>query len=82
MGLLQNLRKAYPKSVFFGGICNTEILPRGDQREIEAHMRPLLEMAREGGVVVGTHSLSGDVAPETLIFLRVLIDRYGAYERT
>jgi uroporphyrinogen decarboxylase len=80
VGLLPDLRKAYPKSVFFGGICNTEILPRGDRREIEAHVRPVLEMAREGGVVVGTHSLGGDVAPETLVFLRALIDRYGAYE--
>lgn len=40
------------KVVFFGGVCNTEILPRGDRKEIEAHVRPLIELGREGGLVI------------------------------
>ena len=68
------LRTRYgTKAVFFGGICNTEILPRGDKREIEAHVKPMIELARYGGIVMGTASVTGDVPPEAFDYCMSLI---------
>lgn len=77
VGELSQLRKRFPKAVLLGGICNTEVLPRGDRREIESHVRAVLDLAREGGVVVGTHSIGDDVSPDTFRYLIELIDKYG-----
>lgn len=71
------LRKKYGKKmVFFGGLCNTEILPRGDLKEIEAHIKPMLEIASEGGVILGTHTIAVDVPPRALDFAMNLIKEY------
>ena len=78
---LARLREHYgEKIVFFGGVCNTQILPRGDKAEIEAHIRPLIELGREGGLVIGAASIGDDIAPETYDYYVGLLDRYGAYE--
>ena len=67
------MRKEYEKIVFFGGICNTEILPRGDKEEIKNHVIPLVELAKSGGVVLGTASIAGDVSPEAFDYCMSLI---------
>jgi len=62
---LVRLRQKYGKRLLmFGGVCNTQILPSGDKRAIEAHVRPLIEVAKEGGVVLGSASTGSDVPPE------------------
>jgi uroporphyrinogen decarboxylase len=62
---LVKLRQEYGKRILlFGGVCNTQILPSGDKKAIEAHVRPLIEVAREGGVVLGSASTGSDVSPE------------------
>jgi uroporphyrinogen decarboxylase len=74
------LRAKYGKKVLLiGGVCNTRILPCGSQREIEAHVRPLLEMGRDGGLVLGAASISGDVPPESYEFYHRLCLKYGVY---
>ena len=74
------LRKRFgTRAVFFGGACNTEILPRGDRREITAHLRPLLELGREGGLVLGQASIGADITPETYEFYVSCIRRHGQY---
>jgi hypothetical protein len=61
---LAALRAQYgQRIVFFGGVCNTRILPRGDRREIEAHVRALIELGREGGLIIGQASLGEDISP-------------------
>ena len=75
---LISLKRQYGnRMVLFGGVCNTEILPRGNRREIEAHVRPLLELARDGGVVLGCASIGSDVTPECYDYYRKLIDKYA-----
>ena len=71
---LPRLREQYGKRiVFFGGVCNTRILPRGDRKEIEAHIRPLIELGREGGLILGSASIAGDVPPEAYDFYASLV---------
>lgn len=77
---LVRLRERYGKKiVFLGGVCNTRILPQGDKREIEAHIRPLIELGREGGLVIGSASIGDDIAPETYDYYMGLLDRYGRW---
>lgn len=77
---LVELREKYGKRmVFFGGVCNTEILPRGNKDEIKAHILPLLELGREGGVVLGTASISDDVSPEAYDYYMSFVKKYGNY---
>lgn len=75
---LISLKRQYgDRMVLFGGVCNTEVLPRGNHREIEGHVRPLLELARDGGVILGCASIGGDISPESYDFYRRLIAKYG-----
>jgi len=75
-----NLRKRYGRRmVLFGGVCNTRILPGGERGEVKAHLLPLIELAREGGVVLGSGSIESDVAPETVDFLWSVIREYGRF---
>jgi uroporphyrinogen decarboxylase len=79
LGLLKLREKYGKRMVLFGGICNTEILPRGDKKEIEAHVRPILELGRAGGIVLGMASVGDDVSPEAYDFYMSLVEKYGQY---
>lgn len=72
---LGELRERYgEKLVFLGGLCNTQILPRNNRRKIEAHLQPLLELARAGGVVLGMASIPAEMPPEAYDFAMRLMD--------
>jgi uroporphyrinogen decarboxylase len=74
------LRAKYGRRVLWiGGVCNTRILPHGSKRDIEAHVRPLLELGREGGLVLGSASISDDVPPESYDYYHQLCLTYGTY---
>lgn len=67
---LMQLREKYGRRlVLMGGVCNTQILQRNDPREIEAHLRPMIEMARDGGVVLGTASIPAETPPPAYDFM-------------
>ncbi|MBI4023695.1 MAG: hypothetical protein HY360_01860 [Verrucomicrobia bacterium] len=62
---LADLRRKYgSKLALIGGVCNTRILPRNDHREIESHIRSLMELSREGGVILGMASVPEEMPPE------------------
>ena len=48
-----------------GGLDNAHVLPRGDWPEVRRHVRRLVDVAREGGVVLGMHSVGPDIAVST-----------------
>jgi hypothetical protein len=75
LGLLDLCHRYGDKVTFFGGICNTEILPRGNLQEIERHIKPLVELAAHGGVVLGMASAAGDITPEAYDFCMKCIIR-------
>lgn len=47
-----------------GGICNTTILAAGSRSEIEKNVAQIVEAARDGGVIIGSHSIDYDIPPE------------------
>ncbi|MCK5801882.1 MAG: hypothetical protein KAI66_03570, partial [Lentisphaeria bacterium] len=69
------MRKQYGnRLVCVGGVCNTEILPRGDRAELRNHVQHLFEAATGGGFIIGTASISGDVSAATFEYLVELLD--------
>ncbi len=75
---LVKLRAKYGnKMIFFGGMCNTRILPKGDRKEIEALVRPLIELGREGGLIIGMASIGDDISPETYDYYISFLDKFS-----
>jgi len=75
------LKKKYGKRLsYVGGVDNAIILPRGDKREIENHVRPILEAGQDGGIIIGTHSIGSDISVEIYDYYHDLIRKYGNYE--
>jgi len=58
------LRRRYPRLILAGGLCNTEVLLNGPISKIRDETRRLIDLGRDGGVIVGTHSISPEVPVE------------------
>jgi uroporphyrinogen decarboxylase len=80
MNVLKLKEKYGKKLSYLGGIDNAIILPQGNKKEIENHVRPILEAGREGGIAVGTHSVGDDISVETYDYYHYLVQKYGNYE--
>lgn len=67
------LMKKYGKRLsYIGGVCNTHILPGGDEKRIRGHVAAIIEAGRNGGLVIGSHSIGPDVS----------IENYELYRKT
>lgn len=74
------LRERYgDRLALIGGMDNAGILPRGNPDEVRAHVLYLLTAGREGGLVLGTHSVAPDISLDTLELIRALVLDYGTY---
>jgi len=59
------LRKKYDKKLsFIGGICNARVLPKGSKEEIAEQVRSVIEIGRDGGVILAAHSIGFDIPVE------------------
>lgn len=56
-----------------GGVCNTHILPSGDKTRIREHVEALVEAGRDGGLVIGSHSIGPDISIEAYELYRRLV---------
>jgi uroporphyrinogen decarboxylase len=75
---LFKLREKYGKRIiYFGGVCNSRILPSGDKAAIEKHVLPLIELGYEGGLIIGTHTIGSDITPETYDYFIQLVRQHG-----
>lgn len=52
------------KLSIIGGMCNTHTLPFGTKKEIEKQARDIMEVAKDGGVIIGSHSIEGYIPVE------------------
>ena len=68
---LVKLREKFPKLVLIGGMDNTNTLINGPISRIEAEAREIIDAGREGGVVIGTHSISPEIP----------LENFAAYDR-
>lgn len=74
---LPDVRRRYGrKLVLIGGMCNIHTLTRGTPAEIRRQAEELVETARGGGVILGTHSIDGDVPVENYNLYSSVLDEY------
>lgn len=59
-----------------GGMCNISVLAPGPEQEIEKAVASIVEAGRDGGVVIGAHSIDRDIAVEHYDCYNSLLDRY------
>lgn len=52
------------KLILIGGMCNILVIPSGDEKKIETQARSIVEAAKDGGVIIGTHSIDSDISVE------------------
>ena len=76
---MEQRSERYRGIIFFGGMCNTRVLPSKDKSDIEAFVRPLAEMGREGGLVIGTHTIGDDIPVENYDYYIALLEKYATY---
>jgi len=57
---------------YIGGMCNSHVLPGGPEAAIQAQAREIIEAARDGGVIIGAHSIGPDIP----------VSHYLCYHRT
>lgn len=77
------LRKRYGDSLaFVGGLCNTRVLPTGTDAEVRDHVLHVLSAGKEGGLVIGCHSIGGDISLERYEFLHSLLAECGGRPRS
>jgi len=66
---LPELRRKYwekygSRLILIGGMCNAHTLPNGPISAIQAQAKAIISAGREGGVVIGSHSIGPDIPPE------------------
>ncbi len=78
----EELRLRYPQLILTGGMCNTQTLLRGTTAEIEAETRRLIDLGRDGGFVIGTHSVSPEIPLESFATYQRTCAQYGNFSRS
>jgi len=74
---LPEVKKKYGNQlVLIGGMCNIITLPKGSHKEIENQVRSIVEIAEDGGVIIGTHSIDYDIPVENYDFYYSLMNKY------
>jgi len=69
-------RGRWPRLVLVGGMCNTHTLIQGSRGDIEAEARAIIDLGRDGGVVIGTHSISPEIPLENYLIYRDVCVNY------
>jgi uroporphyrinogen decarboxylase len=72
------LRRRYGRRLsFVGGVCNSSILPHGSDAEVRRHVDHVLSIAADGGLVVGSHSISNDISQERYHLFMEILHHHG-----
>ncbi len=75
------LRRRYPRLILTGGMDNTDTLLHGPIVRIEAEAREIIDLGRDGGVVIGTHSVSPEIPLEHFMAYHQTCMTYGQLSR-
>jgi hypothetical protein len=74
------IRNRYPQLILTGGMCNTDTLRNGPVERIEKESRELIDLRRNGGMVIGTHSISPEIPLEFFEVYDRTCRTYGNFE--
>ena len=73
------LRASYPRLILLGGMCNSELLVHGPPEAIRREARRLLDLGRDGGFIIGTHSISPEIPLEHFAAYDEVCRAYGNF---
>jgi uroporphyrinogen decarboxylase len=73
------LRRRYPRLVLTGGMDNTGTLVEGPVERIQAEARQIIDLGREGGVVIGSHSISPEIPLDHFVAYHEVCRSYGVF---
>jgi uroporphyrinogen-III decarboxylase len=74
------MRERYPHLVLIGGMDNTATLIHGPVERVVTEAREIIDLGRDGGVVIGTHSLSPEIPLEHFWAYRETCLTYGDFK--
>jgi uroporphyrinogen decarboxylase len=81
MDVVKLIEKYHGRLSFVGGVCNSHILPGGDEKKIRRHVEAIVDAGKNGGLVIGTHSIGPDVPVENYELYRRIISERGTYKK-
>jgi len=73
------IRKRYPDLILIGGVDNTDTLVNGPVDRIAAEAKSIIDAGRDGGIVIGTHSIGPDVPLEHFVAYHETCLTYGNF---
>ena len=73
------LRAKYPRLVLTGGMDNTDTLINGPIERIQAEAREIIDQGRDGGMVIGSHSVSPEIPLPHFLAYHETCMKYGRY---
>jgi uroporphyrinogen decarboxylase len=76
------IRNRHPRLILTGGMCNTDTLIHGPAERIEKEARELIDLGRNGGVVIGAHSISPEIPLEHFIVYDRTCRAYGDFSKS
>ena len=76
------IREKFPKLVLIGGMDNTGTLIDGPVDQIEAEAKELIDMGRDGGFIIGAHSISPEISLENFCAYDRFCRKYGDFSAT
>ncbi len=75
---LPTLKERYGRKLsFIGGMCNSLTLPFGSPDAIRAQAREILDVASDGGVIIGAHSIGPDIPVASYVAYHDTVMRDG-----
>ena len=73
------LREQYPGLVLIGGMDNTDALIHGPVERVVRETKEIVALGRDGGVVIGTHSVSPEIPLEHFVAYREICLTAGQF---
>jgi len=79
---IPTLKEKYgTKLSFIGGMCNSRVLPMGRKAEIENQAIEIIEAGRDGGVIIGAHSIGPDIPVQNYVFYHETVMKKGVLDK-
>jgi hypothetical protein len=75
------LRKRYPRLILAGGMDNTRSLINGPIKRIQAEAREIIDVGRDGGVLIGSGYTGPDIPLENFAAYHEMCMAYGNFGR-
>ncbi|MFB3891533.1 MAG: uroporphyrinogen decarboxylase family protein [Phycisphaerae bacterium] len=59
---IAEIRRSFPRLILVGGMDNSDTLVNGPAVRIQAEARRIIDLGRDGGVIIGAHSIGPDIS--------------------